>query len=163
MFESAELGRTVDKEAYEARVPSLREELLDAQFRVASSDFSVVIGIAGAEGAGKGETVNRLLEWLDARGIATHALGSPSEEESERPEALADVGPAELNWVAERLGGADTPANRERFAHGHAVMGVFGRGRGGVFTTGCTDWAFGLEDPAVSRITRNVIERFRRS
>jgi len=39
-------------------------------------------------------------------------------------------------------------------------MGSFERGRGEVFTTGCTDWAFGLDDPAVARITRNVIDRF---
>lgn len=81
-------------------------------------------------------------------------------ETSERPEVLAGVGPAELNWVAERLAGADTPENREKFARGHCVMGHFERGRGAVFTTGCTDWAFGLDDPAVSRITRNVLERF---
>jgi hypothetical protein len=81
-------------------------------------------------------------------------------ETAERPEALADVGPAELNWVAERLAGADTPENRERFAQGHCVMGSFESGSGAVFTTGCTDWAFGLDDPAVSRVTRNVIERF---
>jgi hypothetical protein len=66
----------------------------------------------------------------------------------------------ELNWIAERLGGADDEATRARFAHGHAVMGTFRRGRGEVFTTGCTDWAFGLVDPQVARVTRNVIERF---
>ena len=56
----------------------------------------------------------------------------------------------------------DTPENREKFAHGWAVMGAFERGDGRVFTTGCTDWAYGLDDPVVSRITRNVIERFLR-
>jgi hypothetical protein len=32
---------------------------------------------------------------------------------------------------------------------------------GVVFTTGCTDWAFGLRghDPLIERITLNVIER----
>ena len=81
-------------------------------------------------------------------------------EASERPAALANVGPAELNWVAARLGGADTPENRALFAEGTCVMGGFERGRGEVFTTGCTDWAFGLEDPQVARITKNVITRF---
>ncbi len=33
--------------------------------------------IAGAEGAGKGEMVNCILEWLDARGIETHAMSQP--------------------------------------------------------------------------------------
>jgi hypothetical protein len=44
-----------------------------------------------------------------------------------------------------------------KFAAGNAVMGGFARGKGRVFTTGCTDWAFGLDDPTVSRITRNVV------
>jgi hypothetical protein len=61
--------------------------------------------------------------------------------------------------VAERLGGANTPEVRARYAHGRAVMGHFARGAGRVFTTGCTDWAFGLADPAVSRVTRNVVDR----
>ena len=81
-------------------------------------------------------------------------------ESSERPGALPADGVGELNWVAERLAGADTPENRERFAYGNAVMGCFTRGKGQVFTTGCTDWAFGLGDPAVARVTRNVIGRF---
>ena len=86
MFESAELGRTVDKEAFEARVPELREELLELQHRLKTAPFSVLIVVAGVEGSGKGETVNLLLEWLDARGVATHALGQPTEEEREHPE-----------------------------------------------------------------------------
>ncbi|HQW28693.1 MAG TPA: polyphosphate:AMP phosphotransferase [Verrucomicrobiales bacterium] len=86
MFESAQLGRKVDRETFVEREPILREALLDAQLRLASADFSVVVVVAGAEGAGKGETVNLLLNWLDARGVETHALGAPSEEEEERPE-----------------------------------------------------------------------------
>jgi len=76
------------------------------------------------------------------------------------PAALDDSYIGELNWVAERLGGADTPENRDRYANGAAVMGTFRRGRGEVFTVGCTDWAYGLgQDDAVDRVTRNVIER----
>ena len=86
MFESVQLGRKVDREAFAAREPVLREALLDAQLRLAEANFSVVVVIAGAEGAGKGDSVNLLLSWLDARGVQTHALGAPSEEERERPE-----------------------------------------------------------------------------
>jgi polyphosphate:AMP phosphotransferase len=42
--------------------------------------------IAGAEGAGKSETVSLLLEWMDARGIETHVMWAPTDEERERPE-----------------------------------------------------------------------------
>jgi len=86
MFESAQLGRSVDKATFAEREPVLREALLDAQMRLAEAGLSVVVVVAGAEGSGKGETVNTLLNWLDARYVETHALGSPSEEERERPE-----------------------------------------------------------------------------
>lgn len=86
MFESAQLGRKVDRKTFAAREPELREALLDAQARLAGAGFSVVVVVAGAEGSGKGEAVNMLLNWLDARRVETHALGTPSEEERERPE-----------------------------------------------------------------------------
>lgn len=79
------------------------------------------------------------------------------------PSALSDNYVGELNWVAQRLGGADTEEQRARFANGAAVMAGFTRGQGEVFTVGCTDWAYGLGDPDVSRITRNVINRALRS
>lgn len=65
----------------------------------------------------------------------------------------------ELNWVAERLAGADTAENRARFAFGSAVLGAFERGDGHVFTTGCTDWAYGLDHHDVATVTRNVLAR----
>jgi polyphosphate:AMP phosphotransferase len=86
MLEAVQLGRRVDRATFAAREPELREALLDAQLRLKEAGFSVVIVIAGAEGSGKGDTVNLLLDWLDSRGIETHALGEPSEEERERPE-----------------------------------------------------------------------------
>ena len=73
---------------------------------------------------------------------------------------MGDAYVGDLNWVAQRLGGEDTPEMRASFAMGAAVMGSFRRGRGEVFTTGCTDWAYGLDDPAVDRVTRNVLSRF---
>jgi polyphosphate:AMP phosphotransferase len=85
LFEACELGQKVSAKEFRRRAPELREALLDAQFRLQGAPFSVVIVVAGAEGAGKGETVNLLLEWLDARGVETHALDEPSEEERERP------------------------------------------------------------------------------
>ncbi|MFN8611467.1 MAG: polyphosphate:AMP phosphotransferase [Vulcanimicrobiota bacterium] len=86
MFESAQLDRKISREEFAEREPGLRERLLDAQARLQTANFSVVVVVAGAEGAGKGETVNLLMSWLDARGVQAHALGEPSEEERERPE-----------------------------------------------------------------------------
>jgi len=86
MFEAAELGRTIPKEEYKARIPTLRTELLETQRLLTTARFSVIVVFAGVDGAGKGETVNLLNEWMDPRWIVTRAYGEPSDEEAERPE-----------------------------------------------------------------------------
>ena len=85
MFEAAELGRTISKEDYEAQLPKLRAGLVNAQFRLRSSQLPVIIIVTGADGAGKGDVVHRLNEWLDPRGIDTQAFWLSSDEEEERP------------------------------------------------------------------------------
>ena len=86
MFESAELGHKIDKETYAKEVPPLREALLDAQLDLAQSGrFPVVILLGGVDGAGRGETVNLLNEWMDPRHVQTHGMGEPSDEELDRP------------------------------------------------------------------------------
>jgi AMP-polyphosphate phosphotransferase len=86
MFESAELGHAIDKATFAKKVPALREALLDAQFElVERKEFPVLVLVGGVDGAGKGETVNVLNEWMDARQIQTHALSEPTDEERERP------------------------------------------------------------------------------
>ena len=39
-------------------------------------------------------------------------------------------------------------------------MASFRRGAGEVFNCGTTEWAYGLGDPFVAAITRNVLRRF---
>ncbi|MCX7100238.1 MAG: polyphosphate:AMP phosphotransferase [Methylobacter sp.] len=86
MFESAELDHKIDKATYDEEVPKLREALLEAQMDLAKqSKFPVIILIGGLDGAGRGETVNLLNEWMDPRFIQTHGMGEPSDEELDRP------------------------------------------------------------------------------
>ncbi len=86
MFESAELGHRIDKATYDKQVPSLRADLLDAQFDLGElGKYQVIILVNGVNGAGKGETVNLLNSWMDPRHIQTHAFPPPSDEERERP------------------------------------------------------------------------------
>jgi len=113
------------------------------------TEMTIVDGLPVAIGAG-GTPAN-----FEVLGTAAAHLW----ETSEAPPQLPDSYIGELNWVAERLGGGDTPENRERFAHGSAVMGWFERGDGEVFTVGCTDWAYGLQHHDVSTVTRNVLSR----
>ena len=85
MFESAELGPKIEKEEYGRLAARLRESLLEVQQELRRADFPVILLVNGVEGAGKSETVNLLLEWLDARFVVTRAFSAPTEEENSRP------------------------------------------------------------------------------
>jgi len=85
MFEVAELGRKVSRQEFEQAEPSLRSELLEAQFALRGRKFPVIVIVSGADCAGKGEFVHRLNEWLDPRGVDTHAFAQCSDEEAARP------------------------------------------------------------------------------
>ena len=86
MFESAEVGHKISKSEYNEREPILRAALLKVQYDLlADASFPVVIIIGGVDGAGKGETVNLLNEWMDPRHIVTRAFGTPTDEEAQRP------------------------------------------------------------------------------
>ncbi|HEY8084756.1 MAG TPA: polyphosphate:AMP phosphotransferase, partial [Methylophilaceae bacterium] len=86
MFESAELGHKIKKSVYDKEVPALREALLKAQIElVRQAKFQVIILVGGMDGAGRGETVNLLNEWMDPRYVQVHGMGDPSDEEMDRP------------------------------------------------------------------------------
>jgi polyphosphate kinase 2 (PPK2 family) len=85
MFQTAELGQTVSKEDFDHISNDLRTELLALQQDLRSADFSVIVVFAGVDGAGKGESVNLINEWMDPRWIVTQAYDEPSDEERERP------------------------------------------------------------------------------
>jgi hypothetical protein len=69
----------------------------------------------------------------------------------------------DLEETAAAVFGAATQEAVARLAHNHAVMGVYTRG-GTVFTSGTTDWVYGLagHDLVVEQATRNVLDRLSR-
>lgn len=81
-------------------------------------------------------------------------------DKDEQPSRYRPARQGDLEWMAEEVFGEATPAAIRRLAHNHAVMGVHTRG-GTVFTSGATDWAYGLagHDPQVEQVTRNVLDR----
>jgi polyphosphate:AMP phosphotransferase len=85
MFEAAKLGRKVSKNVFKEEIPELRTELLEAQRELRDSNIPVVVIVSGVEGAGKGEVVNRLMEWMDSRGVEITAFWDETDEEKERP------------------------------------------------------------------------------
>jgi polyphosphate:AMP phosphotransferase len=86
MFKSAEVGHRISKNAYREAVPALRAALLEAQVDLHEGKrIPVVLLISGQDGAGKGETINVLYEWMDPRFLSTLAFSEPTDEERERP------------------------------------------------------------------------------
>jgi polyphosphate:AMP phosphotransferase len=85
MLAAAEQGHTLTQKRYNVALPKLRTHLLRAHFELRSRKFPVIVIVSGADGAGKGDVVHRLNEWLDPRGVATHAFWGTSDEEKERP------------------------------------------------------------------------------
>ena len=83
MFESAEIGHKISRKAYREAEPLLREQLLQAQFKLLENKHrAVVVLVNGVDGAGKGETVNLFNEWMDPRHIRTEAFSTKGEAEA---------------------------------------------------------------------------------
>ncbi|MEP7202758.1 MAG: N,N-dimethylformamidase beta subunit family domain-containing protein [Ilumatobacteraceae bacterium] len=73
--------------------------------------------------------------------------------------ALDDQG--DLEFVASRLHGRVDDESLARYRYGNAMMLTcrpFGDDGGEVVTVGSTDWVYGLADPLVARVTRNIID-----
>lgn len=86
MFESAEIGHKLDKATFRQAVPALRAALQEAQVDLFTKrKCPVIVLISGQDGAGKGETINVLYDWMDPRFLSTLAFSEPSDEERERP------------------------------------------------------------------------------
>jgi hypothetical protein len=89
------------------------------------------------------------LRWTGGLPFATHRDGTP--------EGFEVLCTAPAQWHPDDCEWYD---RWEKGRKGQAVLGLYTRG-GTVFTAGTTDWSHGLRgrDPAVGRITRNVLER----
>ncbi|MFO1323867.1 MAG: polyphosphate:AMP phosphotransferase [Burkholderiales bacterium] len=86
MLESAEVGHRVAKTVYARAEPKLREALLNHQFELSAGNRGpVLLLVSGVEGGGRGETANKLNEWMDPRHIRTHAFGPRTPDELGRP------------------------------------------------------------------------------
>lgn len=65
----------MSKEQYERVLPPLRDALLAAQKRMHDEkSFALAVIVTGTPTAGRSETVNEFLEWLDPKHIRVHAL-----------------------------------------------------------------------------------------
>ena len=72
------------------------------------------------------------------------------------------VGDDDARFVAEHVYGSPDPDTMARVDRGSGMVVTFSRGKGLVFNAGTTEWVAGLlrRDSPVTRVTRNVLDRF---
>ena len=122
-------------------------------YEVDGLDYVVRGGLAFPSGA---EAVPEGLEIL-ALGLSTLA------EEGEMIRAgEVFIGLEDAAFAARTLEGRADPAAIDRVKRGAGMIVCFRRGKGEVFHAGSCEWVAGLirRDPAVMRVTRNVLERY---
>ncbi|MGO3889600.1 MAG: polyphosphate:AMP phosphotransferase [Paenalcaligenes sp.] len=86
MFEDAENDPCLSKEEAQPLIAELRTALQHQQYRrLHEQKQSLLIVVAGLDGAGKGSAINQLNTWLDPRYVHTLAYGKLTSGEAMRP------------------------------------------------------------------------------
>ncbi len=81
----AKAKQRLSKRTYQARSQVLRNALVQLQVELKQVPFKVLLILAGPEGAGRGNLLNTLAEWLDPRGVETFSYHAPTAEEKKHP------------------------------------------------------------------------------
>ena len=85
MLETLDLDKRIGKDAYDKAFPELRDKLRDLQRHCFDARIPVAAVFEGWDAAGKGESIAKLVERLDPRGVKVHPISAPLEEEQLRP------------------------------------------------------------------------------
>ncbi len=86
VFANAQADPALDKSEFNTRQAELRTALLRAQYeQLSRGKQSLLIVVAGIDGAGKGATINLINEWMDPRHIRTLAFDRPDPTDQLRP------------------------------------------------------------------------------
>jgi len=108
----AKAPQRLTKRTYQARARVLREQLVQLQQELRHVPFKVLLILAGPEGAGRGNLLNTLAEWLDPRGVETFSYHAPTDNERAHPHqwrfwrslpAMGRIGLYAGSWYTETL------------------------------------------------------------
>ena len=108
----AQAPQRLPKRLYQTRARVLREQLVQLQQELRHVPFKVLLILAGPEGAGRGNLLNTLAEWLDPRGVETFSYHAPTSNELAHPHswrfwrslpAMGRIGLYAGSWYTETL------------------------------------------------------------
>ncbi|MBI4541441.1 MAG: phosphate--AMP phosphotransferase [Gemmatimonadetes bacterium] len=85
MLETLDLAKSIAKDAYDKSFRELRDKLRDLQRATFEAKIPVMVAFEGWDAAGKGDSIQKLVERLDPRGVKVHPVSAPLEEERLRP------------------------------------------------------------------------------
>lgn len=85
MLETLDLSLKLSAEEAKPLLAGLGQQLGVLQRAVRAAGVPVLLLFEGWDDAGKGDSIGRLVEWLDPRGFRVHAPRRPSEDEALRP------------------------------------------------------------------------------
>ena len=116
--------RKLTRQEYKVRSSELREALVQMQLELKHAPFKVMLVIAGPEGAGRGQLLQTLAEWLDPRGVETFSWHPPTANEEAHPHqwrfwrdlpAMGRIGLYAGSWYTETL--REEARNKRALAH----------------------------------------------
>ncbi len=102
----------LSEKKYDKRLLKLRADLMKVQRKLQDAPNPVIVMVSGVDGAGKGQAIALLNEWLDPRDLSTHSFWDLSNEAMQRPrfwrfwDALPKRGKIAIwfgGWYAEPL------------------------------------------------------------
>lgn len=85
MLETAEIGQSLSRQAYDKLVPDLRTQLVQTQVALRDAGFPVIVIVTGDDLRGRHEVVDLLSEWMDPRFIDTRSFGEPNADHDAHP------------------------------------------------------------------------------
>jgi polyphosphate:AMP phosphotransferase len=104
--------RKLSRQEYRQRTSELRAALVQMQLELKQVPFKVLLIIAGPEGAGRGQLLQTLAEWLDPRGVDTFSWHAATADEQAHPHqwrfwrdlpAVGRIGLYAGSWYTETL------------------------------------------------------------
>ncbi|HEY3357628.1 MAG TPA: phosphate--AMP phosphotransferase [Polyangia bacterium] len=85
MLDQVNLGLTLDRDAYRARLEPLLQRLFDLQQQARELKVPIIVVVEGWDESGKGRAIQLMTGRLDARGYRVYAIGAPTEDEAAHP------------------------------------------------------------------------------